>query len=310
MGEWLDDVARAMARGATRKEFLKLLGASAVGLVVTRPAEVEAKEKRPKVCFKGGPPCERCCFGAVGTCTTSDDDALCGSGGKRCQNCLVDKLNCINGQCVCTVFGNCQGCCDGDKCKDGTSDKACGKNGSVCARCAKDEECKDGECVPKPCNVFTCRKGCCSIGEDRCVPGTADNNCGFLSGTTCNDCTAQNKKCCERICTDVRTSNTDCGRCGHACKTDETCVNGQCCPSGAVCGSGASATCCFFGTCVNGTCQGGVCTTDDDCRIAECACHCDSGYVGTCGTGNANDRAFVCFEGRCCLSEAQSCCCD
>src|SRR6476620_10412995 len=44
MGDWLDQVARAMARGASRKDFLKVVGAGLLGLVVGEASVAEAKK--------------------------------------------------------------------------------------------------------------------------------------------------------------------------------------------------------------------------------------------------------------------------
>ncbi len=127
-------------------------------------------------CVPAAPPCGPdncggCCDGGV--CQTGESDFACGSFGDVCQECAADEV-CGNGFCVlagecfsdqdcgfeevcedqvCVSVqpqcdaNNCDGCCDGDVCRTGTSDFACGAFGNLCLECADDEACGGGLCV-------------------------------------------------------------------------------------------------------------------------------------------------------------------
>jgi hypothetical protein len=59
--------------------------------------------------------------------------------------------------------------------------------------------------------VASCTNGVCGAGA--CLPGFDD--CDGLDGNGCEE--------------DLFSSQTDCGRCGHACGGSEMCLGGQCC---------------------------------------------------------------------------------
>ncbi len=79
------------------------------------------------------------------------------------------------------------GCCARKRCKSGTKDTACGKQGAACAVCTDGAICKDhrcrrpvGDCTPE-----SCPNGCCEGGI--CKKGTANGACG-TGGAACVVC--------------------------------------------------------------------------------------------------------------------------
>lgn len=83
------------------------------------------------VCACGGGPV--CTGNSVDRCVGGQ--CLCGSG----PACGAGQV-CMDGQCRCTP-GSCpDGCCDGNVCRPGTEQAACGKGGGACEACRK--ECK------------------------------------------------------------------------------------------------------------------------------------------------------------------------
>ncbi|MDA3862764.1 MAG: hypothetical protein PF689_02740 [Deltaproteobacteria bacterium] len=72
-----------------------------------------------------------------GTCYDLDsDNDHCGA----CDNSCSANETCIDRECIdpnaqpCNPT-NCDGCCEGDTCRDGTSENACGEKGDLLVRC-------------------------------------------------------------------------------------------------------------------------------------------------------------------------------
>ena len=148
------------------------------------------------------------------------------------------------------------------------------------------------------------------------------------------------KKCkaptvkCGKTCKNVSTDPANCGACGRACVTGQSCQGGVCTCNGAACTGCCDGTTCQAGTtdqrcgksggvcttCAGGrTCQGGVCacpagqeicndvcvdkqTSQDHCGTCGHACPtnttCDGG-VCTCGDGDACPDGETCCGGAC-----------
>jgi len=104
--------------------------------------------------------------------------------------------------------------------------------------------------------------------------------------------------CCSGSCVDLGTDTSNCGACGHACKSGESCIAGECrvctpkCDGkscgddgcGGTCGKCTSKQACVDGKCVacTGSCEGKQCG-DDGCGHS----------CGTCPAGK------ICSEGAC-----------
>ena len=145
--------------------------------------------------------------GCGGTCGTCGDDRLCGSGG----------------QCLCLgALDECD-----DECVDVRTDESnCGTCGHEClvyeqclgGACTTDEP--DGGCVAscegRECGDDGCEGSCGECGpEQLCAAG--------------GQCLCTNELTdCGDLCIDVRTDESHCGACDHACLPGQRCVGATC----------------------------------------------------------------------------------
>lgn len=144
---------------------------------------------------------------------------------------------------------NCNGCCQGDVCLDGTEPSACGVAGLGCYICPTGAECTGGTCTV-PCGPDTC-DGCCSP-TDGCLSGDEIGACG-TGGMACFDC-----------------GDGECssGQCiGAACAVEcDGCCDGDTCiavVADKACGKdGGACVVCRDGT----DCTGGACIVDPESR--------------------------------------------
>lgn len=203
-GQRFDDLARVLARGASRRQVLRGLTAGAVGgtavaLGFSRPAaEVAAAD-----CIGGGGTCAAdsdCCAGGLcnpnGQCYCDDPDrpgigCACTTGAD--ETCGLDSLECCAG--VCVRAGACHPV---PKCAE--VGDACSDDGACC----RDLVCGDGQ----TCGVaVTCAAegGTCTDDGDCC----ADLVCG-----NANTCGAKPAPACVAL--------------GGACGGDGDCCQGTC----------------------------------------------------------------------------------
>ena len=239
------------------------------GLVCVPVGEGEA------TCTDGG--CPGCCDENGAGCYAGNTATHCGTGGSGCVECSAETEQCLNNVCESRAEcgpENCAGCCDGELCKLGTSDTACGMGGVACQAC----DCHSGSCdTPAQCGPANCA-GCCSrlfaatceIPAAQALPPLT-RTCG-LGGVKCDECeddeTCEGGVCtktgclqtCEGCCdrTGVcQPGDTDlaCGNPGElcrACPAMQRCVDGDCERPGA-CGETTCAGCCNNqGACVTG----------------------------------------------------------
>jgi hypothetical protein len=241
---WLDALARHMATGRSRRQILRWLGTSAVGVALASGPGWARAEKDPiknpkkpkKKCTEGTVLCgDSCC--TVEACCGGENGVCCGNPNKTCAN----------GQCVCRqglapCGGNC--CSEGLVCPDPVGERACCRPEDVCAgRCCAGRTCCNGVCCPRDetcvngqCRCGTgstcpegaqCTSGVCCPAPRVCATGTRDNENRFCcaEGTECfGSCTVAG---CNTIC----------------CAPDQVCgeplVHPTCCPAGMRCRNGA-----------------------------------------------------------------------
>ena len=206
MSEWLDNVARTLASGASRRDILKQLGRGVAGVAVLSalPGTAEATEKDKR-------------------------------GNKACVEFCKQLPKRERGECVSQAAhgkGPCYEC--GPKAPHGTERELC--NGKCCPT---NFECRGNTSEhPNPC---VCRAGF-DISPEVCICPENHVACRGANQTECCPpgwfCkAAQEAACCPK-------REQVCGTRGSAfcCADGEYCCNGNsCCPVGATCCSGPSA---------------------------------------------------------------------
>jgi hypothetical protein len=174
---WLDDLARSMAGGHSRRTVLRRLGG---GLAAAAMASL-----LPQVALSAKA-CPKPLTDCGGTCVdTSGDLTNCGKCGASCS----DGDVCVRSKCqpptLCgTVTCQAGQACCGTACVNlATDEQNCGKCGVVCAA---GETCVVGKCqATVTCGTITCLPGesCCGTA---CVDLATDpNNCGTC-GNACD----------------------------------------------------------------------------------------------------------------------------
>ncbi len=244
------------------------------------------------------------CFACSNSCLSGE---ACIKG--TCSPCPPNRTVC---QGVCCPDG--QSCCNG-RCTDvATDDHNCGSCGFVCPR---GEMCGAGVCI---CKDIYCDAICTDPKNDPQNCGMCGNDCPAFTpccGSTCCNIFDGHHKCCflnttdplNGDCSDLLVDPKNCGGCGKACRSDQTCINGKCtpCPPQALCGGqcvdltsdpkncGSCKNVCPAAQkfCVNGMCQqcptgqtlcGGICcTADQNCLNGTCVCE-------TQGKANCNGK--------------------
>lgn len=267
--------------------------------------------------------CSGCCLGNI--CTEGNAQSACGSAGGSCVECNAG-LVCQTGKCVPSAQGcsatNCPGCCQGDTCRSGVGNDACGQAGAACVDCATTGAVCSGStrtcltsCTPNctgkcagaddgcngTCQVNDCR-GCC-VG-DQCAPGISNAVCG-KDGSQCSDCsktagsTCTGGACssCTPNCTGKCPGASD--ECGGTCKTSD-CAG---CCVGYVCEIGSADSACGAtgANCADCTAQGTKCT-GGKCGaacVADCKGKCAGASDGCGGTCTANQCTGCCDNGTC-----------
>jgi hypothetical protein len=123
----------------------------------------------------------------------------------------------------------------------------------------------------------------------------------------------QGQTMCSDTCVDTRSSETDCGTCGHACKSGGYCENGKCS------NEQTAATCddCSVSA-QSGVCktQFAACSADPDCGAAEAcvgACNGDTTCINKCRTDHPTGvtklvALYNCFCDTACVTECAAQC--
>src|SRR6476469_5418626 len=132
MEHWLDDVARTVASGVTRRQALRRIGGGLAAAIVASFGLPSQKAEAKLRCEHFPDTPNRCpARGSKAICTNLKTDANnCGSCGARCSSLNI----CVDGKCVAGPAGCAVGQtpCNG-VCRDLNSDNAnCGACGRVC----------------------------------------------------------------------------------------------------------------------------------------------------------------------------------
>lgn len=252
----------------------------------------------------GSPPCgpSNCagCCSPDGVCQAGSGLSACGLSGAACDVCVAGQA-CTSGKCVAAQTGcgpgNCaSGCCQGDVCKTGNENGACGSGGGVCNACPGTQSCnasKVCEAVSAGCQA-TCA-GCC-VGNT-CSAGNQAGACG-ASGAACTTC--QSGQVCDQG--QCKSAGCSAQNPNGTCGASQTCLNGACCATAKMC---SGACCGASDTCIAGAC----CTAANKCGNSCCSAQqlCMSDGAGTSSCQTRCTTTSQCGNGYACelLTDAQ-----
>jgi hypothetical protein len=120
------------------------------------------------------------------------------------------------------------------------------------------------------------------VGSTAFASGCNDETTGLTLGaaSSCGD----NAVMCAQGCTNIKVDAQNCGSCGHACETDEACVNGSCTSASSICTSSSQKYC--MGSCVDvksnptycGDCNT-KCKDNESCKDGNCVVGCANNYT-------------------------------
>jgi len=221
-----DTLARSAARGASRRQLLRMaLGALGGMALVRHEAAAQSPCNAPFILCDGMcvysltsnehcGACDNACGDLVcieGACTACEDVGLTTcedliGGGLYCAD-LTDSVN------DCGACGN--GCTTGP-CVDGA--------------CVSTAECEPGftecwgKCVDLQTDTFNC--GRCSVACAGEV-GSGESSVGYCEAGECHGLCLPGYTLCAGRCLDLSSDPANCGACGNDCGS-EACVNGRC----------------------------------------------------------------------------------
>ena len=217
------------------------------GVVKAIDAAMGHPTKTPDAASSSSGFCSHCttgelCCAQTKTCVADPktDIMNCGGCGVACKAPSAD--NCNNGACACGMGPVCtinQVCCAmgaASQCVDVMNDpNNCGGCGTMCQA---GEMCVNGNCTSCPTGMCSCGSSsdcpagvmCCS---GQCVNTNSNQmNCGICGMACPSGQTCINGACCTMCpgggCTDLQNDSMNCGKCGNACPSGDTCSSGQC----------------------------------------------------------------------------------
>ena len=221
--------------------------------------------------------CGGCCDES-GNCRAGLESVACGIGGYDCVDCTAFNASCnaSNHQCgpaeACGPTTCPNGCCDGNKCVDGTSDWACGTGGQACVGCSMYSTCDPEmqQCVEsQECGSWNC-EGCCDANGE-CQWGGDAWACG-IGGMKCANCSEMGLSCDpdSYTCAGEACGPWNCGGCCDA--------SGQCLWGGTDSACGWGGTFCEDCSSAGMTCDTNqfVCVEQQECGPWNCEGCCDA----------------------------------
>ena len=313
---WIDRLGRALARGASRKDFLRLASGAILAHLpaqrldpATTAAATSKRRSKPK-----GPECLNiedcltepfaslsCCNGRCcptqSVCMESNGRSACCPTSRVCDGGPTGRICCPSADYRCTVE---DGCCPPGR------DVCINVEGHWWDCCAKDEVCvTDQGCCPRE---RACPDLCCP--EDQvCVAGSCcprRRACGDIccpDGVVCKRgaCRCDAKRCkTQNKCCDPQTNQCAEGTADHLCGGGgQTCKN--CLAMGATCDTATRRCKCDDGStprngqCPPTLCGGQQCDPPNSC--------CDNGVIKYCCRNQGYRR---CCAGVC-VSEFENC---
>jgi Stigma-specific protein, Stig1 len=203
---------------------------------------------------------------------TQNDPHFCGGCNSSCradQDCLAGVCECTNG------LVDCGGACVDTQ----TNNANCGSCGNACPAV---QSCLAGVCQC-PFLRRLCGNVCVDYFHDPANCGTCGNTCAPgttcvydpnhpMSGISCQTvCGLGTTKCSDNQCHNTQTESANCGTCGNACRTDQSCVSGSCqCTNGLIdCGGSCVDTQTSNANC--GSCEN-ACPVAQSCVAGSCQC--------------------------------------
>jgi hypothetical protein len=247
-----DEFSKSLAEHSLpRRESLRLLGAFAVGAVLTPLGLGTARgaiDPCKAFCRCSNRKQQKACLTACRACN-SDTGSLCGScaSGYTCTDLSNDVYNCGACNYVCEEPGPYEhGACIGGECVYACADGAvrcfgtctsldwdpdnCGECGHICPESAP--YCNQGICAACPPGAALCGDQCVDVWSDPNNCGACGNACPesapYCSQGACTDCGGFGAAICDRVCVNILSDNANCGACGVQCAADEICTFGVC----------------------------------------------------------------------------------
>ncbi len=249
------------------------------------------------VCPSGGSCVQGVCNGPDGGFFECSDDPSGCPAGSACSGILCIASSCAgapDGQSCAFGPGGGGGACCGGKCVDPTTDP---ENCGGCGIGSATSTCVGGFVFPPAADAGTCPP---CPAELTCLgPGSNTSNgpycytsqCGLAGGLLCLQAGGSRGACCFGgdgwSCTSFETDPANCGACGVACPSGQSCDHGTCSGTAPSCAgrvngycdldAGPGFVCCAGGGCTN--------TLTDPNNCGGCGIGCDG---GTCSGGACN----------------------